>query len=463
MNENNQKIPREIEDYIEKGKQAYKRHNYEYAVELFNHALRLKQDLAEVRHYLHLSNIKNFKENPPSIISKGVRKLKAQTYILNVKKLKSNGRLKQAVSEYEKAISADPLNVNIYIRLAKLFLELDEEKMSMNTFKEILSFDPDNVEALKQLGKLYQKKEEYKQAEEYFEKARDIAPNDADVQKGIKDLAALQTIDKAKWEEQESFRTKVKDIKEARRLEKESKVAKTEKDIDFLIKEVEENLKKDPENTSILFKLADLYSQKDGLNKAQEIYKKILKIQPDNDIAKKNVDNLEIKITSREILKLEQQLKKDPDKQQMQQKLKQLKEKRENIDFESIKERISKLPNDAAARYHYGMLLKSRDKINEAISQFQESVKDPSQRLNSLNMLGLCFVEKRMLDLAVTQFKRALSKAPGITDKTKEIIYNLGTTYEKMGKTEEAVNEFKKIYEVDINYKDIATKIEKVY
>ena len=307
------------------------------------------------------------------------------------------------------------------------------------------------------------KKEEYKQATGYFKKARDIAPNDADTQKGIKDLAALQTIDKAKWEEQESFRTKIKDKEEAKRLEKESKVAKTEKDIDFLIKEVEENLKKDPENTSILFKLADLYRQKDDLNKVQEIYKKILKIQPDNDIAKKNVDDLEIKITDREILKLEQQLKKDPDKQQMQQKLKQLKEKRENIDFESVKERISKFPNDAAARYHYGMLLKSKDKINEAISQFQESVKDPSQRLNSLNMLGLCFMEKRMLDLAVTQFKKALSKAPGITDKTKEIIYNLGITYEKMGKTEEAVNEFKKIYEVDINYKDIAAKIEKVY
>ena len=463
MSENNEKLPREIEDYIEKGKQAYKRHNYEYAIELFNHALRLKQDLAEVRHYLHLSNIKNFKENPPSIISKGARKLKAQIYILNVKKLKSNGKLNKATNEYEKALSIDSLNTNIFIKLAKFLLELDKEEMSINTFKEALVINPNNLEALKQLGKLYQKKEEYKQAKEYFEKARDIAPNDADAQKGIKDLAALQTIDKAKWEEQESFRTKIKDEEEAKKLEKESKIAKTEKDIDFLIKKEEENLKKDSENTPILFKLADLHRQKDNLNEAQEIYKKILTIQPDNDIAKKNLDNLEIKITDREISRLEQQLKKDPDKQPLQQKLKQLKQKRENIDFESTKERISKFPNNAAARYHYGILLKSKSKINEAISQFQESVKDPPQKLNSLNMLGLCFMEKRMFDLAVTQFKKALSKTPGITDKTKEIIYNLGTTYEKMEKAEEAVNEFKKIYEVDINYKDIAAKIEKAY
>ena len=236
MSENNEKLPREIEDYIEKGKQAYKRHNYEYAIELFNHALRLKQDLAEVRHYLHLSNIKNFKENPPSIISKGARKLKAQIYILNVKKLKSNGKLNKATNEYEKALSIDSLNTNIFIKLAKFLLELDKEEMSINTFKEALVINPNNLEALKQLGKLYQKKEEYKQAKEYFEKARDIAPNDADAQKGIKDLAALQTIDKAKWEEQESFRTKIKDEEEAKKLEKESKIAKTEKDIDFFNK-----------------------------------------------------------------------------------------------------------------------------------------------------------------------------------------------------------------------------------
>jgi len=32
-----------------------------------------------------------------------------------------------------------------------------------------------------------------------------------------------------------------------------------------------------------------------------------------------------------------------------------------------------------------------------------------------------------------------------------------------MGKTQEAVDEFKKIYEVDISYKDVAKKIEEAY
>jgi tetratricopeptide (TPR) repeat protein len=463
MTESNQQLPKEIEDYIERGKQAYKKHNYGYAVELFNNALKLKQDLPEVLHYLHLSKIKNFKENPPSLIAKGTSKLKAQTYVLNARKLKSDGKSKAALSEYEKALSIAPLNANIYLRLAELLMELNKEEMAVKTLKEVLSFDPENVNALKNLGKIHQEKERYQEAEECFRRAKKIAPNDAVVQKGLKDLAALQTIDKSKWEEQESFRTKVKDIKQAQRLEKETKTAKTEKDIDFLIKETEESIEKESENTSLLFKLAELYREKSDLDKAQVVYRKILKLKPDNEIAKKNIEDLKIKKTDKEIARLEEQLKENPDNEAIKKRLQELKDKRDDLDFESVKEKVARFPNDAQARRRYGLMLKNRGEINEAINQLQQSVKEPSQRLSSLNILGLCFMEKQMYDLAVTQFKKALSGDHEITDETKEIIYNLGTAYEKMQKSEEAINEFKKIYEVDINYKDVARKIEGAY
>jgi hypothetical protein len=45
----------------------------------------------------------------------------------------------------------------------------------------------------------------------------------------------------------------------------------------------------------------------------------------------------------------------------------------------------------------------------------------------------------------------------------KEILYDLGQTYEKMGKEEEAISQFKLIYEVDIGFKDVGQKIEEHY
>ena len=39
----------------------------------------------------------------------------------------------------------------------------------------------------------------------------------------------------------------------------------------------------------------------------------------------------------------------------------------------------------------------------------------------------------------------------------------LGVVLEKMGKKEEAIEQFKQIYEVDISYKDVAAKVDAFY
>jgi len=49
-------------------------------------------------------------------------------------------------------------------------------------------------------------------------------------------------------------------------------------------------------------------------------------------------------------------------------------------------------------------------------------------------------------------------------DETKkDILYEMGTLCELMGKPEQAVGHYKEIYSVDIRYKDVAAKVEKGY
>ena len=457
------RIPKEITEYIEKGKQAFRKHNYDYAIELFNYALALDKKLTEARHYLHLTKIKKFQEKPLSLFSKGTNKIKAQTHVLNAKKLKNNGMLDKAIEEYEKALSLDALNSKIFINLALLFLNLNMRDSSIKTFEEILNINPDNMETLKRLGELFKDKKEYEKSQNYYLKAQQVSPLDLDVQKGLKDLAALQAIDKGGWKDQETFRTKIQDKEEAKKLEKETKSSRTEEDINYLIENLKEKLAKEPENLPLLFRLGDYYKEINLHDKAEEAYKLILKIKPESDIAQKNIEQLQVKKIEKDLSLLEEKLKKDPANQELKKNVDELNKKKENIYFEKTKEKVSRLPNDSKLRYQYGVLLKEKGMLNEAISQFQECVKDPLVRLDSLNMLGLSFKEKAMFDLAVTQFRKAITLAPEITEKTKDIIYNLGVTYEKMEQLTEAANEFKKIYEVDINYKDVAQKIEKTY
>ncbi|MCK4519289.1 MAG: hypothetical protein KAU12_04125 [Candidatus Omnitrophica bacterium] len=463
MSENEKALPKEIKQYLKKGEEAFRRRNYDYAIELFSHALLLDVKLADTRNFLHLTKIKKFRENPPSFFSYGANKVKAQTYMLNAKKLEVRGRLNEALEEYEKALNFDPLNAKIFIKQAAVFLKLEMKEAALKTYQEGLSMDENNLEALKKLGMLYKDKKELNRSQNYYVSAGQLSPDDADVQKGLKDLAALKTIERDGWADQDTFRSKIRDIEEASKLEKETKMAKSDEDIDYLIQNLKEKLKGDPENTAMLFRLADYYKAKELFDEADVIYKKILTFKPNNEVALRNIENLKIKKIEKELSRLKQNQADDPENRAFTQKIDELERCKNNIHFERIKESVAKLPSDMSLRYNYGLLLKERRMFNEAISQFQESAKDPGRKISSLNMLGLCFKEKNMLDLAAAQFKKALSMAPEISDKTKYIIYNLGCTYEKMEQFSEAINEFKKIYEVDINYKDVSQKIEQTY
>jgi hypothetical protein len=45
----------------------------------------------------------------------------------------------------------------------------------------------------------------------------------------------------------------------------------------------------------------------------------------------------------------------------------------------------------------------------------------------------------------------------------KDVIYNLGLVYEKMGDNQKTVDCMKQIYEVDYGYRDVAKRVESSY
>ena len=68
-----------------------------------------------------------------------------------------------------------------------------------------------------------------------------------------------------------------------------------------------------------------------------------------------------------------------------------------------------------------------------------------------------------MSNLAARAFQNALKEKETFDEEKKELLYSLGTVMEAMGRAQEAIEQFKLIYEVDINYKDIADKIDAHY
>lgn len=113
-------------------------------------------------------------------------------------------------------------------------------------------------------------------------------------------------------------------------------------------------------------------------------------------------------------------------------------------------------------RLRYGRLLLDEQKYDEAIAELQRAVNDPRCRVDALVALGQCFFKKGVLDLAAKQLEKALESLPGMNARSKEILYNLGTIAEKRGENAEARAHYARIYEADIAYRDVASKMEQL-
>ena len=72
-------------------------------------------------------------------------------------------------------------------------------------------------------------------------------------------------------------------------------------------------------------------------------------------------------------------------------------------------------------------------------------------------------VRRLLLDLAAKTLSDAVAELLVMDAVKKDVIYNLGLVYEKMGDAQKTVDCMKQIYEVDYGYRDVAKRVESSY
>lgn len=458
-----EQIPKQIKGYYDKAALAMDRNNYDYALDLLGHALALKPDLDESRYRMRLASRKKLELTPDSIVKKILIKIKEIIPVIKALIMEKKGNSIQASIIYENLLKYDPTNAFLLIRLATALENCEMEDIAIKTFEEALRQQPGNVAVLKSLAEIFILQEDYAKARPLYQTAARIAPADEETRQKLKDIDALASIQKGKWEDDENFRSKIKDNDEVLVLEKKDKVVRTESDIDILIEDNLKKIEQDPENHVLLRTIGDLYTRKNDFDTAQNYYNKVLELDPRNLGIKRRLGEIKIKKAELTLQEKVKQLDKETDNAALQKEVEELKINIEDLKLEQLADNVAQYPNDLSLRYQYGYTLFARDMLDKAIAEFQLAVKDPIKKTDALNMLGLSFKKKGMFDMAVAQFEKALEKLTALDDRKKDVLYNLGTVYEEMGKYKEALDEFKKIYEVDINFRDIAAKVDQAY
>ncbi|HEX6098583.1 MAG TPA: tetratricopeptide repeat protein [Thermoanaerobaculia bacterium] len=115
---------------------------------------------------------------------------------------------------------------------------------------------------------------------------------------------------------------------------------------------------------------------------------------------------------------------------------------------------------DYDTHYNLGIAYKEMGLIDEAIGEFQLASKDPKRAVECASMLGLCFLEKGMPQLAIKWYRKGL-EMPEITEEEHiGLLYDLASAYQEVGDTENAQRAFMEVYGMNSNYRDIVTRIK---
>ncbi len=128
-------------------------------------------------------------------------------------------------------------------------------------------------------------------------------------------------------------------------------------------------------------------------------------------------------------------------------------------------EEVSEADGDYETHYNLGLAYKEMDLLDEAVEEFQiaaslSAPRDGTPRyLQCCNLLGHCFMQKKMARPAVMWYKRGLD-APGHTENEYQALrYELGAAYEQMGELDKAIDTFSEVYGVDVSYRGVADKL----
>ncbi len=117
---------------------------------------------------------------------------------------------------------------------------------------------------------------------------------------------------------------------------------------------------------------------------------------------------------------------------------------------------------DYDTRYNLGIAYKEMGLLDEAIAEFQLAAKDEVRSLECCSMLGLCFMEKGMPDIAIKWFSKGIAIPGRREEEYHGLRYDLAQAYEAAGQPERALALYMEIFRENIKFRDVQERVKEL-
>ena len=442
---------------------AMEQHNFGYAISLLQEILKQEPEFLTGRQLLRRAEVANKKAGKKRFFNISMAPIAVVKAQREAKKAPQ-----RAVEMIEKVLEDEPYNRQANLVLKEAAIAAGWPEIGVFALRTLLEENPRDMKLLHELGQLYHSMGQSEQEVEVYNRINEIDPLDATALRLGKDASARASMSAGGWTQVESYRELIKDKDVAISLEQRSRMHSTGESLDHQIAEVEALQKAQPKNVDLARRIGGLYEQKDDIESAIRWYQTAVDLTGAGDAGLvRKVSDLNMRAAELEIAAYEEYLathkEKDAVHAKKTEELLAAKKRRAEILIEETGSRIARNPTDLHLRFELGEHLVNAQRFREAIPELQRARQNPNARLKSLNLLGVCYREQGMLDLAMKQFEDAAKEILTMDMLKKEIVYNLGIVYEKMGEKEKSLNCMKQIYEADYGYKDVAQRVESSY
>ena len=453
----------QLRGYWLKAVAAIELRNFGYAIDLLQNLLKQEPEFLTGRQMLRRAEVTRIKAEKkgffnistgPLAIMKAQRELKRDP--------------KKTIELVEKVLETGPYNLQANMLLKDAAVAAEYPEIAIFAMETLLENDPRDVKVLHELGRLFHQFDQSDKAVEVYNRISEIDPLDLDAPKLGKDASARASMKGGGWTEAESYRDLIKDKEVAVSLEQQSRLQLGDESLVQQIDEVFAQHEAEPQNVDFAKRLGLLHDQKDDLEGAIAWYQYAVDLTNKSDPGLvRKVADLKMKQLDRRIREDEKFLAEhsdvDPQFAEKSAELEAVKKERSNLLIVDARKRLDRNPTDLQLRYELGEQLTIAGEYRDALPELQRARQNPNARLKAMNLLGRCYRELGMLDLAAKQLEDAAAEMVIMDAVKKEIVYNLGLVYERIGDAKKYIDAMKMIYEADYGYRDVAARVESSY
>ena len=437
--------------------------NFGYAISLLQEILKQEPEFLTGRQLLRRAEVtksKSAKKSFFNISTASIGVMKAQ------RELKKDP--KHTIEMLEEVLESEPYNRQANLLLKEAAVAAGWSEIGVFALRTLLEENPRDAKVLRELGRLYHDVGDHENEVEIYNQLTAIDPLDAQSLRLGKDASARASMKRGGWTQAESYRDLIKDKDEAISLEQQSRIRLTGEALDQQIAETYARHQAEPENVDFARRLGALSEQKDDFESAIRWYQYAANLSRSADTGLlRKISDLKTKCLEGEITALEEFLStystRDGVYAEKSKQLRTAKVNRAEILIADAQERVARNPTDLQLRFELGENFFNAGRFREAVPELQRARQNPHARLKAMNVLGCCYGELGMLDLAIKQLEEASQEISSMDAMKKEIVYNLGLVYERMSEPEKSLACMKQIYEVDYGYRDVARRVESSY